>query len=200
VLCTERTCSITFRWVSTTGGRVGQLRRLVREPTVPPVGSRDAWAAGCGSDCGETRCDRPAMTRVRRPPVGQSAPPREGDRDVLFVLHQHPPAWPLLHPLWQATTGGGSGRRRASLGTSSRGRHSTGHDSARRGNAMTRASAPGVPSRAEGEVRQRDGDDGVPNLTTIQDLYDTALARSAVGGDRSLQRYAAVLMAAPRAS
>jgi hypothetical protein len=65
---------------------------------------------------------------------------------------------------------------------------------------MTRASAPGAPSRATSEVRQRDGDDGAPNLTTIQDLYDTALARSAVGGDRPLQRYAAVLMAAPRAS
>ena len=65
---------------------------------------------------------------------------------------------------------------------------------------MTRASAPGAPSRATSEVRQRDGDDGAPNLTTIQDLYDRALARSAVGGDRSLQRYAAVLMAAPRAS
>jgi hypothetical protein len=65
---------------------------------------------------------------------------------------------------------------------------------------MTRASAPGAPSRATGEVGQRTGDDGAPNLTTIQDLYDAALARSAVGGDRPLQRYAAVLMAAPRAS
>ncbi len=65
---------------------------------------------------------------------------------------------------------------------------------------MTRASVPRVLSRAAGEVGQRDGDDGAPNATTIQDLYDTALARSAVGGDRPLQRYAAVLMAAPRAS
>jgi hypothetical protein len=66
---------------------------------------------------------------------------------------------------------------------------------------MTRASAHGAPSRASREVGEhRDGDDGAaPNPATIRHLYDAALARS-VGGDRSLQRYAAVLIAAPRAS
>jgi hypothetical protein len=66
---------------------------------------------------------------------------------------------------------------------------------------MTRASGHRPPSRATSEVREhRDGDDGAaPNPATIRRMYDTALARS-VGGDRSLQRYAAVLIAAPRLS
>jgi hypothetical protein len=67
---------------------------------------------------------------------------------------------------------------------------------------MTRAFTHGVPSPATGEVGEhRDGDDiAGPNLARIRRLYDTALARSAVGGDRSLQRYLAVLIAAPRST
>jgi hypothetical protein len=67
---------------------------------------------------------------------------------------------------------------------------------------MTRRATRSEPSLTAGEVSQhRDGEDGsAPNPTTIQRLYDTALARCAVGGDRSLQRYASVLITAPRLS
>jgi hypothetical protein len=47
-ICTERTCSITFRWLSTTGRHVGQLRRLVRGPPSPPIGGRVPSPSGEG--------------------------------------------------------------------------------------------------------------------------------------------------------
>ncbi len=64
---------------------------------------------------------------------------------------------------------------------------------------MTRVQPHGATSRAGGEVyAYRDGDDlPAPHLTTLQRLYDTALERSATGGDRSFQRYLAVLIQAP---
>jgi hypothetical protein len=69
---------------------------------------------------------------------------------------------------------------------------------------MTRALPRGVPSRATGKAiehrlgRRHDIDDiATPQLAKRRRLYDTALERSAVG-DRSLQRYLAVLIAPPR--
>ena len=66
-----------------------------------------------------------------------------------------------------------------------------------------RAFPRGVPSRATGEAsehrlgKRHDADDiATPQLAKIQSLYDTALERAAVG-DRSLQRYLAVLIAPP---
>jgi hypothetical protein len=56
--------------------------------------------------------------------------------------------------------------------------------------------------RATGEVgAHRDGDQiPAPHLPTIQRLYDTALPRSAGGGNRPFQRYLAVLIQAPRSA
>jgi len=67
---------------------------------------------------------------------------------------------------------------------------------------MTRALPHGAPSRATGGGSEhRDGDEfEAPNLARIGRLYDKALARSAMGSDRPLQQYLAVLIAAPRSA
>ena len=78
-----------------------------------------------------------------------------------------------------------------------------------RGSSDARNTTPSAPNRpAGGPPRNSDGavefaaneETVAPNTATIQGMYDTAMARVAFHGERPLQRYQSVLLAAPRSA